>query len=113
MNLNKVWIYTNADRNICTKIEPFLQKREGMRRYDIYCSFYNPNTGKFEEVKGCELSPKIRSMKAAEKAAVEAIQKMAGMLVWFTATRAWSEKKAAENGIRLIWRAAYPTNTMD
>ena len=106
MNFRKVWIYTNADGNICTKIEPFLEKRKGQRRYDIYGSYYNPNMGKHESVRVCELSPKIRSMKAAVNAASEAIQKMAGMLVWFTATRAWSEKKAFENGIKLVWRAA-------
>lgn len=106
MNFRKVWIYTNSDGNICTKIEPFLQKREGKRRYDIWESYYNPNTGKHESIKVYEFSPKIRSMKAAEKAASEEIQKMAGMLVWFTAAREYAEKKAAENLIRLVWAAA-------
>ena len=106
MNFRKIWIYINSDGHICTVANPYIQKRNGERRYDIFSSYYNPVTGEYESVKVYEFSPKIRSMKAAEKAARDAIKKMAGMLVWFTATKDWAEKIAAKNCIRLIWRAA-------
>lgn len=106
MNYRKIGIYTNADGNICTEIIPFLMKRNGKRRYDIFSSYYNPVAGECESVRIYELSPKVRSMKAAEKAIRNMLKKMAGMVVWFTITRDEADRIAAKKGIHLVWRVA-------
>lgn len=104
MNFRKVWIYTNSNGNICTTINPFIEKIGNKRRYGIFSSYYNPVTGKYESAMVYELTPKIRSMKAAVKSASSYLNKMAGMLVWFAVTKERANMIAAENGIRLVWR---------
>ena len=105
--MNKVCIYTNRDGNICTQNIPFIKKREGLRRYDIYGRHFNPVTMQFEEVRLYELSSKVRSEKAASKVASKYILQMASMLVWFNVTKDFVNKKAANEDMKIVWRRTY------
>lgn len=100
------YVYINRDGKISTKSEIFAKKREGKRRYDIHSRSFNPVTMKFEEVRIYQLSTKVRSKIAADKAVIEAEKTTPRFLSWINTTKESVNRKAADNGVDIIWIAA-------
>ena len=107
MEANKtIELYTNNEGYILSANMIFPKKREGTRRWDIYSRYFNPVTMEMEEVKLLGLNYKVRSIKSVVAATARMAAQAAGMLVWFTTSKDFVSRKAAEMGINIIWRAA-------